>query len=306
MKLGFLSAILEDWSFEEMIDTARDLGFSCVEVACWPSGTGNRRYAGTSHIDAERVLVDDDYANHILEYSKKNGITLSSLGYYPNVLDADKNAAEAAISHLKALIKASSRLGINMVTTFIGRNQSLNVEDNLELVKKVWPPIIRLAEESNVRIGIENCPMLFSKEQWPGGQNLMSNPSNWRRVFEILPSNNLGLNYDPSHFVWQMMDYIKPVYEFKDKIFHIHYKDMKVYKDKLDQVGITAYPLDFMAPKIPGLGDVEWPKFVSALNDIGFNGYSVIEIEDRAFEDSHELIIDSLKLSKKYLGNFIA
>ncbi len=305
MKLGFVSAILDSSSYEEMIDTASELGFDCVEVACWPQGKAERRYAGVSHIDAERVLSDGEYTKHILDYAKQKNIKLSSLGYYPNTMDADIQKREIAVEHLKALVQASHKLNINMVTTFIGRDQSKTVEENLSLVKEIWPQIIEVAEKNDVKIAIENCPMLFGSDQWPGGQNLMTTPANWKKVFDILPSKNLGINYDPSHFVWQMIDYIKPIYEFKDKIFHVHYKDIKVYKDKLNQVGIMAYPLEFMSPKLPGLGDVDWGKYVSALTDIGYDSYTCIEVEDKAFEGSKEKVIDSLKLSKRYIEQFV-
>ena len=305
MELGFVSAILDQSNYEEMMDIASELGFKCVEVACWPAGKAERRYAGVSHIDAEKVLADDAYAKHILDYAEEKKVKISSLAYYPNTMDADLEKRSAAVEHLKNLIKASHKLGIGMVTTFIGRDQSKTVEENLELVKEIWPPIVELAEAENVKIGIENCPMLFGADQWPGGQNLMTTPAIWRKVFEILPSKNLGINYDPSHFVWQMIDYIKPIYEFKDKIFHVHYKDIKVYRDKLNDCGIMAYPLDFMSPKLPGLGDVDWGKYVSALTDIGYDGYTCIEIEDKAFEGSKEKVIDSLELSKRYMENFV-
>ncbi|MBR2122794.1 MAG: sugar phosphate isomerase/epimerase [Lachnospiraceae bacterium] len=305
MKLGFVSAILDQWNYEEMMDVAHEMGFQCVEVACWPQGKAERRYAGVSHIDAERVLEDDEYAQHILDYAKKSGVEISSLAFYPNTLDADPEKRQANVDHLIALIKASAKLGVGMVTTFIGRDQTKTVEENLEIVKEVWPPIIRCAEENNVKIGIENCPMLFGTDQWPGGQNLFTTPANWRKIFEILDSDNLGINYDPSHFVWQMIDYIKPIYEFKDKIFHVHYKDIKVYKDRLNNVGIMGYPLDFMSPKLPGLGDVDWGKYVSALTDIGYDGCTCIEIEDKAFEGSKEKVLDSLRLSKRYMEQFV-
>lgn len=305
MKLGFVSAILDNSTYEEMMDTASELGFECVEVACWPQGKAERRYAGVSHIDAERVLEDDTYAAHILNYAKEKGVEISSLAYYPNTMDADLEKRSQAVEHLKNLIKASKKLGVGMVTTFIGRDQKKTVEENLELVKEIWPPIIELAEKEDVKVAIENCPMLFGPDQWPGGQNLMTTPAIWKKVFEILDSDHLGINYDPSHFVWQMIDYIKPIYEFKDKIFHVHYKDIKVYEDKLNQVGIMAYPLDFMSPKLPGLGDVDWGKYVSALTDIGYDGYTCIEVEDKAFEGSKEKVLDSLKLSKKYMEQFV-
>lgn len=305
MKLGFVSAILDTWTYEEMMDFASDHGFECVEVACWPQGKAERRYAGVSHIDAERVLEDDTYAAHIMDYSKEKGVQISSLAYYPNTMDGNLEKREAAVTHLKNLIKASHKLGIGMVTTFIGRDQTKNIEENLELVKEVWPSIIQVAEENDVKVAIENCPMLFGPDQWPGGQNLMTTPKIWRQVFEILNSDNLGINYDPSHFVWQMIDYIKPIYEFKDKIFHVHYKDIKVYPDRLNDCGIMAYPLDFMSPKLPGLGDVDWGKYVSALTDIGYDGCTCIEIEDKAFEGTKEKVEDSLVLSQRYLRNFV-
>ena len=305
MKLGFVSAILDQSTYEEMIDTASELGFASVEVACWPQGKAERRYAGVSHIDAERVLEDDVYANQILDYVKEKDVQISSLAYYPNTMDANIAKRTAAVEHLQNLIRASKKLGIGMVTTFIGRDQSKTVEENLELVKEIWPPIIELAEKEDVKIAIENCPMLFGPDQWPGGQNLMTTPDIWKKVFEILPSDNLGINYDPSHFVWQMIDYIKPIYEFKDKIFHVHYKDIKVYEDKLNQVGIMAYPLDFMSPKLPGLGDVDWGKYVSALTDIGYDGCTCIEIEDKAFEGTAERVLESFRLSKRVMEQFV-
>ena len=302
---GLLTAILDGWNFEEAVDTAAEMGFECLEVACWPAGKAERRYAGVSHIDAERVLEDDTYADYVKHYVESKGMHISSLAFYPNVLDPDAAKREAAIAHLKALIKASAKLDVGMVTTFIGRDQAKTVEENLELVKEIWPPILTLAEENNVKVAIENCPMLFGKDQWPGGQNLMCTPALFRKLFEILPFPNFGINFDPSHYVWQQMDYIKTIYEFKDRIFHIHFKDIKLYPEKLAECGVLAYPLDYMSPKIPGLGDVNWSAFVSALNDIRYNGDAVIEVEDKAFEGSREDILTSIRLSKHYLNNFI-
>ena len=305
MEFGLLTAILENASYEEAIDFAAKCGFKCVEVACWPAGKGERRYAGTSHIDAEKVLEDDDYAAHVADYSAKKGVRISSLAFYPNVLDADADKSAANIEHLKNLILASAKLKVGMVTTFIGRDQHKTVEENMKLLREIWPPILEEAGALGVRIAIENCPMLFGADQWPGGQNLMTTPDIWRRVFDILPYDNFGLNFDPSHFVWQMMDYIQPIYDFKDKLFHIHFKDIKLFPDKLAKVGTMAYPLDYMSPKLPGLGDVDWGRYVSALTDIGYEGYACIEVEDRAFESSRERILDSLRLSKRYLDQFV-
>lgn len=303
MKLGFVSAILDTYSFEEMMDTASKMGFDCVEVACWPSGKAERRYAGVSHINVDDT--SDEYVNYIKNYAAEKGVEISSLAFYPNNLDSDLEKRQANIDHLMKVINMSSLLGVNMVTTFIGRMQEKTVEENIEEFKKVWPAIIKFAEEKNVKVAIENCPMLFGNDQWPGGQNLATTPAIWRELFSIIPSDNFGLNYDPSHFVWQMIDYVKPIYEFKDKIFHVHYKDIKIYRDRLNEFGIMATPLKWMSPKLPGLGDVDWGKYVSALTDIGYDGCTCIEVEDKAFEGSRDRVEASLVLSKRYMEQFV-
>ena len=232
MKLGFVSSILDGWSFEEMIDTAAAQGFECVEIACWPSaGKTERRYAGVCHIDTE--TLDDQKAEYILNYCKERKIEISSLAFYPNTMDPDEQKREENIRHLKSVIDASAKLNVNMVTTFIGRDQTKSVEENLKLVEKIWPPILEYAKERKVKIAIENCPMLFGEDQWPGGQNLMTSPENWDKIFEILDSEYLGINFDPSHFVWQMMDYIHPIYEYKDKIFHVQ-RESQEWGNKLE------------------------------------------------------------------------
>lgn len=305
MKFGLLTAILDGWSFEEVVDIAENMGFSCLEVACWPAGKAERRYAGVSHIDVAKVCQNDAYTAYIQNLVKSHNLEISSLAFYPNTMDADPEKRQAAIDHLHTLIRASAKLGVNMVTTFIGRDQHKTLEENLDLFREIWPPIIALAEELGVKVAIENCPMLFGPDQWPGGQNLMCTPAIYRKLFEILPSKNFGLNFDPSHYVWQQLDYLKTIYDFSDRIFHIHFKDIKLYPEKLKECGVLAYPLDYMSPKIPGLGDVNWSAFVSALNDIRYNGCAVIEVEDKAFEGSREDILNSIRLSKRYLDNFI-
>ena len=303
MKFGLVSAILDGWTMEEMLDVVSGMGFDCVEVACWPQGKAERRYAGVSHIDVADMT--DEKAAYINDYCAKKGVEISSLAYYPNCLDGDREKGNACVEHLKKVICASAKLGVNMVTTFVGRDQTKTVEENIELFREIWPDIIAFAAERNVKIGIENCPMLFGRDQWPGGQNLMTTPAIWRKVFELLPSPMLGLNYDPSHFVWQGIDYIAPLYEFKDKIFHVHFKDIKIFEDKLNDYGIMAYPLDYMSPKLPGYGDVNWGKYVSALTDIGFDGCACIEVEDKAFESCKEKILDSIRISKRYMEQFV-
>jgi sugar phosphate isomerase/epimerase len=303
MKLGIVSAIFDQSNFEEMIDIVAENGLECVEVACWPVEKATRRYAGVSHIDIANL--NKQTAKKILDYATSKKVEISALAYYPNPLDEDLQKRQTAVQHLYRLIDAADLMGINLITAFIGRMQSKSLSENFTEMERVWKPILKYAEEKNVKVAIENCPMLFTEDEWPGGQNLMTTPEIWREVFKRLDSPMLGLNYDPSHFVWQQIDYIAPLYEFKEKIFHVHYKDIKLYPEKLKDVGVMATPLNYMQPKLPGLGDVNWAKYVSALTDIGFDGYSCIEIEDKAFEKSYEDVKKSVTLSTKYLRNFV-
>ena len=147
--------------------------------------------------------------------------------------------------------------------------------------------------------------MLFSQDESQGGKNLAATPAISARMFTQIPSSSFGLNYDPSHLLWQRIDYVKPLYEFKDRIFHVHSKDAKILPEALNDVGILATPLSYHTPKLPGLGDVDWGRFVSALTDIGYAGAACVEVEDRAFEESLEGRMAALSLSRRYLGQFI-
>ena len=303
MKLGLVSAILPDYTFEEVFDYAASVGFKCVEVCCWPQGKAVRRYAGVTHIDITDITREK--MDYYLDYAKKSGVDISSLAYYPNPLDSDIEARKVAADHIMALIDVSAEMGIGLITTFIGKDKYKTVEENLELYKEVWTPIVHHAEVRQVRIGIENCPMFFTKDEFPGGNNLASTPAIWRRMFELIPSDHLGLNLDPSHPYLLGMDYIKPVYDFKDKIFHIHFKDLIIYRDKLDEYGIHSYPSLWHAPKLPGLGDINFGHFCSALNDIGYDGHACIEIEDRAFEGSIEKVRSGIEQSYRFMSQYL-
>jgi sugar phosphate isomerase/epimerase len=231
-------------------------------------------------------------------------VKISALGYYPNPMDPDEKQASFYRNHIKKIIKAASALGIGNVNTFVGRDFTKNIDYNISKFKEVWPEIIDLADSLNIKIGIENCPMFFSDDEWPGGKNLATTPKIWDQLFSIIPSSNFGLNYDPSHMVWQMMDYLYPIYAYKEKLHHIHLKDVKVYPDKLNQVGILANPLEYHSPKIPGLGDIHWGSFISALNDVRYRGPIVIEVEDKAYEGSDEDIVKAIRSARNHLNQF--
>lgn len=303
LKLGFVSAILADNSFEEVMDFAADQGFGCVEMMCWPKGKAERRYAGVSHIDVD--ALDEAAIKHIQTYQLEKKVSISGLGFYPNPLDPDEEKASQAITHIKKIIDAAAKLGVPVVNTFVGRNPSLNIPDNLKLFEERFPEIVRHAGSLGIKIGIENCPMLFTNDEWPGGKNLAISPVVWDQMFTIIPDANFGLNYDPSHLVWMQMDPIQPIYDYRDRLHHIHLKDVKVYKERLNRVGILANPLEYHSPKIPGLGDVNWGRFVAALTDVGYRGPCCIEVEDKAYEKSPEDIRMAILTARNHLSQYI-
>jgi sugar phosphate isomerase/epimerase len=304
LELGFVSAILPNKNLDEVLAFAQKEHFACVEVMCWPSENADtRRYAGVSHISVDALSHDELLS--LKDKLANQPVKISALGYYPNPMDPDEKQASFYRNHIKKIIKASSVLGIGNVNTFVGRDFTKNIDYNISKFKEVWPEIIDLADSLNIKIGIENCPMFFSDDEWPGGKNLATTPKIWDQLFSIIPSSNFGLNYDPSHMVWQMMDYLYPIYAYKEKLHHIHLKDVKVYPDKLNQVGILANPLEYHSPKIPGLGDIHWGSFISALNDVRYRGPIVIEVEDKAYEGSDEDIVKAIRSARNHLNQFL-
>ena len=304
LKLGFVSAILADFGLEHVIRFAANHGFSCIEVMCWPSDSAdNRRYAGVTHIDVN--ALSEKKISDIKYLLKESGIFISALGYYPNPLDPDPLRSELYLEHIKNVIRGAAKLGVPVVNTFIGRDPSKSIKENLSRFADVWPAVVKVAEECNIKIGIENCPMFFTDDEWPGGKNLAISPAVWDRMFEIIPSRIFGLNYDPSHMIWQMMDEIKPIYNYKERLHHIHLKDAKVYKDKLDRVGILGNPLEYHSPKLPGLGDVNWRGFFAGLTDVRYRGPVVIEVEDKAYEGNITDVTSAILTSRNYLRQFL-
>ncbi len=300
MQLGFVSAILPELSLEEVLEQAAEIGYDCVEVMCWPVGKAERRYAGVTHINV--AALDAERVQDLVE---KTGVSISGLGYYPNPLSPDSGESQTAVAQIRKVIEAAPKLGLTQVNSFIGRDPAMSVDENWPRFLETWKPIIALAEDNGVRIGIENCPMSFSRDEWPGGKNLAATPAIWRRMFDDIPSASFGLNYDPSHMTWQMMDYLAPMREFSDKLFHIHAKDARLDREKLNNVGIMAFPNEFHTPKLPGMGDVNWGRFFSVLTDVGYDGPVCVEVEDRAYEGTLESRKRALVQSHTYLRNFI-
>lgn len=302
MKLGFVSAILPELSLDEVLAFAAAERFSTVEVMCWPIGKAERKYAGITHIDV--AGFDDVKAAEVTGLCDKHGVSISALGYYPNLLDPDTSAAQAYADHLKKVITAAAQLGLRNVNTFVGRDWKLSVEDNWPRFLETWKPIIAWAEQHDVRIGIENCPMFFSHDEWPGGKNLATTPAIWRRMFADIPSDHFGLNYDPSHFALQFMDSEAPLKDFKEKIFHLHAKDVKIHWDRLNDVGIFAPPLEWHQPRIPGYGEINWAEFMAATLESGYDGPICIEVEDDTFGKTLEGRQNALRVARNVLAPF--
>ncbi len=302
MKLGFVSAILPELDLDNVLAFAAAERFSCVEIMCWPCGQAERKFAGVTHIDM--AGFDSEAADRVHERCAKFGVSITALGYYPNPLDPNPEVADKAANHLKKVIKAASVLGLKHVNTFIGRDWTRSVDDNWPRFLETWRPLIAFAESHDIRIGIENCPMLFTGDEWPGGKNLATTPAIWRRMFNDIPSKHFGLNYDPSHFVLQHMDPMGPLREFQDKLFHLHAKDVKIRRDRINEVGVFSHPLEWHQPRIPGYGEMDWAKFMSALMETTFRGPVCIEVEDDTFGKTLEGRQEALRVAGRVLRPF--
>ena len=302
MRMGFVTALLADRSLEQVLATARELGFDTVELMCWPVGKAERRYAGVTHVDV--VDLTSKRAARINELCADHGIGISGLGYYPNPLVADATERRYHSDHLKRVIEASALLGDNLVESVAGRDHTRSIDDNWPVFEEVWPPLVEFAEKAGVRIAIENCPMLFSGDEWPGGKNLATSPENWHRMFETIPSKSFGLVFDPSHLVWQFIDIPRAIYDFHDRFLLVHAKDVKVVPHLLYERGVMG--LGWSIPKLPGLGDTNWGDFFSALTHVGYAGDLCIEVEDRAYDTDLASRERALAQSRRFLLGYMS
>lgn len=303
MKLGLLTAPFEDTRLVDVAAWAGGNGFSALEVACWPaSGGERRRYAGTSHIDVDGLTAGR--GNEIAAALAEHGIEISALGYYPNPLHADAEHRDAVIGHLMKVIAAAGVMGIKVVNTFVGGDRTLSVDDNWTRATGIFGPIVRHAEASGVRLCFENCPMIFSCDEWPGGHNIAYSPRIWRRIFEEW-GGSVGMNFDPSHLVWQFIDQTRFIKEFGPHIAHVHAKDLMVDRDGLYDNGVMSVGMGWQIPRLCGLGDVDWSDFFSGLYRAGYDGPVIVEHEDRLFEGTDEKVKRGFLLARDVLQPFI-
>lgn len=303
MKLGLLTAPFEDSTLMEVASWAGENGFSALEVACWPdTGGEKRRYAGTSHIDVDGLSAS--HGSEITAGLKEHGIEISGLGYYPNPLHADAGHREEVIDHLKKVITAAGTMGIGIVNTFVGGDRTLNLDENWTRATRIFEPIVDHARETGVRLCFENCPMIFSYDEWPGGHNIAYSPKIWRRIFEEW-GDAVGMNFDPSHLIWQFIDQTRFINEFGPRFAHVHAKDVMIDHDGLYENGVMSVGMGWQIPRLCGLGDVDWSAFFSALYRAGYDGPVIIEHEDRLFEGTDEKIKRGFLLARDVLRPYI-
>jgi sugar phosphate isomerase/epimerase len=303
MKLGFFTAALPGNTLEQAAKWGAESGFQAIEIACWPLEKATRRYAGVTHIDV--TALDKTKAAATRKMLEGYGLAISALGYYPNPLHPDAEHRETVIAHLKKVIEAAALLEVPVVGTFVGKDKNKTVPQNFEDYAKVWQPIVKFAKERGVKIAIENCPMIFSYDEWPGGDNLASTPAIWRKMWEIIPDDNFGLNLDPSHLVLQMIDVERVVREFASKIFHVHAKDLHIDHEGLYNNGVLSQGMGWQVPRLPGLGDMNWQKFFAALTAARYDYVVSIEHEDRVYEGDEALVKRGFYLSRDILKPYI-
>ena len=303
MRLGFLTAPFPETPVGEVADWAVSNGFESLEIAAWPATSGDtRRYAGTSHVDVDGMTLDR--AEEFVGDVTSRGLEISGLGFYPNLLHPDADHRASVKEHLMKVITAAGLMGLPVVNTFVGADRSRTQAENWEHAKEVWADIVSHADDSGVRIAIENCPMIFSDDEWPSGHNLAYNPAMWRTMFEEW-GETVGLNFDPSHLVWLMIDIERAVEEFGSRIYHVQAKDVMIDWDGLYERGVMSLGMGWQVPRLPGLGDVDWPVFFRTLYRVGYDGDIIIEHEDRDFEATDELVKRGFLLARTVLRPYI-
>jgi sugar phosphate isomerase/epimerase len=303
MKLGLLTAPFPDLSLEDVAAWTGANGFDSLEIACWPAATGpTRRYAGTSHIDVSDLSASR--ASEIVDQVAAHGLTISGLGYYPNPMHPDRETREAAIAHQKLVIEAAGKMGVPFFNTFMGGDSSLHVDANWERALEIWPPIVAHAREHGVKITIENCPMIFSYDEWPAGNNIAWSPYIWRRIIGEW-GDTVGLNYDPSHLVWLMIDQERFIREFGPNILHVQAKDVEIDRNGLYERGSLSGGMGWQIPRLPGLGEANWGRIFAALWRAGYDGDIIIEHEDRDFEGTDDLVKRGFLLARDILRPYI-
>ncbi|MHB0878650.1 MAG: sugar phosphate isomerase/epimerase family protein [Anaerolineae bacterium] len=300
MKLGFLTACFRTTPLDDIVRWAGSAGFATVELAAWPMGPGGR---ATNHLDVAGMNVDKAAALKALCASA--GVEISCLTYCGNPLTANAEQREAVHTHLRRVIDAANLLGVGVVSTFVGRNESKTVAGSITEGVEVFRGLLGYAADKGVKIAIENWPGVGTAGEGLIG-NLFASPDTWARMFEALPLDNFGLNFDPSHLYWQGIDYLQAVRDFSERIFHVHAKDTEVFADRVAKAGTILPGNHWYRYRVPGFGKIEWPQFISVLVESGYDYTLSFEHEDPVWSGTEEKVTEGLIIGKHYLSSFIA
>lgn len=278
MRLGFYT----EYS-EETARFAQEVGFKSLELSAWPASTLN---ADTTTDQRIRAIRRDLEARDI---------EISALGYYPNYLDPDPKERREAQRYFLKVLDLASRMGVSVVCTFAGRDPRKPVADNIPEFAEVFSRFADEAERRGLRIAIENCPMMDRLRMQ--GVNIAFSPEVWDAMFAAVPSKALGLELDPSHCVWLGIDYVQAVYDYGERIYHIHAKDMEINRRVLARVGIYGQVFGevhglghgWWRARTPGWGEIDWARFITALLEVNYGGNIDIEHEDDVFAQAAAL-----------------
>jgi sugar phosphate isomerase/epimerase len=306
MQLGFLTACLPQLPLERIVPWAAEQGFETLEVAAWPYDS-TRDYQA-SHVRAEAFTRDD--AERVKDLVGEHGLRISAMAYYDNNLHPDLGQREAHLAHVRKVIDAAEKLGVGLVGTFVGGHDG-TPDAILKEIGETFRPLVQYAEDKGVRLMIENCPM----DNWvtfgrPG--NYAYSPELWDALFNEVPSESFGLNFDPSHLFWLGIDHERAVREYAPRIFHAHAKDTEIlpegryrYGTLWQQLGADPWKSGSWRYRMPGKGQIDWGTFVRTLREAGYDGVLSIEHEDPEYEGSEADVKEGLRLGREHLAQFV-
>lgn len=297
MKLGFLTVGLSPMSLEEIIAWGAGVSFETLEIGCWPVDN-TRPFQGTQ---LDVTTMDKQRAIDIFAHCRQQDISISCLTYCANNLAHAQAERTANIEHLTKVIEAAAMLNVDTVCTFIGRDETEPIAENIKLAGRVFRPILDFAADKNVKICIENCPM-------PGWQyegllgNVAHSPDVWDALFEVLPDENFGLNLDPSHLHWLDIDPARAATEYGPRILYAHAKDTEIITEQRYRRGIMdLVEGGWRRSRVPGGGEIDFKAFIMGLQKGGYDGPLSIELEDRDWLGSCEKVQEGLIKGLNYL-----
>jgi len=304
MKLGFLTACLPQLPLAQIAEWAAEHGYEALEVATWPS-TGSRDFEA-SHIDVSSFDKGD--AERVRALFDQHGLEISALAYYENNLHPHERRRLQIADHVRRNVDAAQLLGVPYVGTFIGRDPSLSVKDNIALAERILPPLVEYAGERGVKLIIENCVMEgWHPDGYPG--NLAYAPELWEWMFSL----GFYLNYDPSHLLWLGIDPVEALRPYVDRIPHTQAKDAQIDPRARVRYGFFGKSLSRENPwdvgwwryRVPGLGDVDWRAVVDTLYEGGFTGTLSVEHEDPVWGGDETRVKQGLEIAHRTLRPLI-